>query len=742
MSEERENANDLRQLVERLDYLESQLHRQTGRIHELERRLGIWSPAVSPPTVTAPAPTVADRSGKVPTRSIRLDLSSVRRVDWERLIGGNWFSRVGILAIILGVGFFLKYAFENQWLGPLGRVLLGAVTGCALLLAGDRIRRRGYRFYAHGLSGGGLCILYLSIYAACDRFHLIGEPVAMTLMALVTVLTVLLAARYDALAIAILGLVGGFLTPVLLAGEEDRQSALFAYLTLLDLGVLGVAWFKRWRILNYLAGAATFLLSLAWWLEWYQPGKLVPTLLHLTILFLIFAFTGVTHQVVRKEPAREPELALIIINAGLYFAALHAMLESDHRNWLSGGALLLAAFYCSQAYWIRRQGGNDRYLELALVGLAGVFLTMAVPLRFSLSAVTIGWAVEGLALIWLGLRSGRRSTRVGGGLVLALAVIHWIEVDLTALSPATGSHFLIMFNWRGVPIAVTMAALLLAAWLYRRMEFTVSERERGTASGALALIAALLLVAWITLDQWDYFRLLEDPYRGAEWNHREISRLQQQSQFFVGAWWAFSGLALVVAGIRRRAVAARLPGLLLLLLAGVLSVAAGVGHDDQSWQVTLLNLDFGLHVVLALALAGAYREYRRAGDGMQRHERSALMRLLLTGANLSLLGGLSLEIDSFLDRHPGLGEGGLVEQAGQSILCASYGAALIAFGAWRSNRQIRRLGLLTLALTIGKVFLFDLAALEQVYRIASFVALGVILLLVSWHYQRRSGEAD
>ena len=255
-------------------------------------------------------------------------------------------------------------------------------------------------------------------------------------------------------------------------------------------------------------------------------------------------------------------------------------------------------------------------------------------------------------------------------------------------------------------------------------------------------LAALLLVAWITLDQWDYFRLLEDPYRGAEWNHREISPLQQQSQFFVGAWWAFSGLALVVAGIRRRAVAARLPGLLLLLLAGVLSVAAGVGHDDQSWQVTLLNLDFGLHVVLALALAGAYREYRRAGDGMQRHERLALMRLLLTGANLSLLGGLSLEIDSFLDRHPGLGEGGLVEQAGQSILCASYGAALIAFGAWRSNRQIRRLGLLTLALTIGKVFLFDLAALEQVYRIASFVALGVILLLVSWHYQRRSGEAD
>lgn len=744
MSEEKERTTDTQQLAARLDDLEEQLHRQTARIHELERRLGIWPRSRTPPStarpLVKPTATFGNGSGKSRAGFPWPALSSIGRVDWERLIGGNWFNRVGILAIILAVGFFLKHAFENEWLGPLGRVVLGAVAGLLLQLTGDLIRRYGYRFYANGLTGGGSCVLYLSIYAAHDRYQLLGPVVTMALMSLVTVLTVLLAVRYDALAIAILGLIGGFLTPVLLASEVDRQSALFGYLTVLDLGVLGLAWFKRWRVLNFLAGGATFLLSLVWWLEWYQPEKLGPTLQHFTTLFLIFALTGVIHQVVRKEPAREPELILILINAGLYFAALYEMLEVRHHDWLSFAALLLALFYIAQAHWIRRAGGADRYLELALGGLAGAFLTIAIPLWFSLSAVTIGWAAEGLGLVWLGLRSARRSTRAGAGLVLALAIAHWFDVDLTALSPEPGSHFLIVFNWRGVPLMVTIAALLLGAWLYRRSAFTVTIRERVLASGGLTLVAALLVVIWVTFDQWDYFRLLQEPYRGAEWNLPAIHRLRNQSQFFLGVWWAFSGAVLVTAGIRRRTVVPRLPGLLLLLFASLISLAAALRFHEGEWHTTLLNFNFGLHAALALALAQVYREYRRAEESVNRYERSVLLRLLLTGANLNLLGGLSLELDGFFARHPGAsgaGRGHFIEQAGQSILGAGYGAALIALGALRSNRQVRLLGLLTLALTIVKVFFFDLAALDSIYRILSFIVLGLILLLVSWHYQRR-----
>lgn len=115
-----------------------------------------------------------------------------------------------------------------------------------------------------------------------------------------------------------------------------------------------------------------------------------------------------------------------------------------------------------------------------------------------------------------------------------------------------------------------------------------------------------------------------------------------------------------------------------------------------------------------------------------------LSRLLISMANLTLLTGLSLELDGYFGRRDDSGSGSLIEQLGQSMLYAVYGALMIAAGAWRVNRQLRLLGLFVLAMTTIKVFLFDLSSLEQIYRVISFVVLGLILLLVSWHYQRRS----
>src|SRR5207237_10032411 len=124
-------------------------------------------------------------------------------------------------------GCFLKYAFENQWIGPRGRVIIGLGLGLAFLMLGERLRSRGYRHYSHGLSGGGISILYLSIFAAFAFYHLIEQLPAFLLMTLVTTTAVLLAARYDALPIAVLGLIGGFLTPIVLSTGVDNEAGLF-----------------------------------------------------------------------------------------------------------------------------------------------------------------------------------------------------------------------------------------------------------------------------------------------------------------------------------------------------------------------------------------------------------------------------------------------------------------------------------------------------------------------------------
>lgn len=730
MADEQRNGADLRRLVERVDYLEEQLHRQTSRIYELEQRVGRNQPPSLPRREAGQA---AARSLKIPA------LPKLTQMDWERIVGGNWFNRLGILAIILATGFFFKHAIENQWLGPLGRVALGVVTGFSLLVAGELIRKRGYQFYAYGLAGGGVSILYLSIYAAHDLYHLIGQMTAALIMALITAIAGTLAIRYDALAIAILGLICGFLTPVLLSSDRDSQVALFGYLTLLNLGVLGIAWHRRWRLLNLLAFLATCLLSLAWWDEWYQPEKLVSTLVVFTILYLIFALTGIIGSVIRKELASELDLLLILLTGGVYFAALYRLLEPAHLPVLSGWTVLLAIFYVVQSQVTLRRGGEDRYLPLALLGLALSFLTLAIPIHFNLSWVTIGWAVEGGILTWLGLRTSRRLTRAAAGLILALAILHWFQIDLPGLAPAIGDDFLIVLNRRGVAILSVIVALIVSALLYDRLGSALHETERSRWRGGLVLTAALLVVAWISLDHWDFYRLLIEPLRDRGDSFPAISRLQNWSNLFLGSWWAFSGLSILAAGIRRQSLAARLPGLIILMLACLVALVSAIRFSGEEWHRLLFNPNFGLSLFLAIMLGIGYREYRRCEPPAIPFEAPVLSRLLISMANLTLLTGLSLELDGYFGRRDDSGSGSLIEQLGQSMLYAVYGALMIAAGAWRVNRQLRLLGLFVLAMTTIKVFLFDLSSLEQIYRVISFVVLGLILLLVSWHYQRRSG---
>ena len=194
-----------------------------------------------------------------------------KRRDLETVIAGSWFTWIGIIAVTFGVAFFLKFAFDKQWVGPTARVSLSALLGIALLYVGERLRRRELRSYAYVISGGGLLILYLADFAAFSLYHIIGHTLALLLMAGVTTTAVVLSVRLNALPVAILGLVGGFLTPVLLSTGVDNEVGLFTYVALLDAGVLAVAYFKRWRSLDFMSFAGTVAITLGWADRFFSP---------------------------------------------------------------------------------------------------------------------------------------------------------------------------------------------------------------------------------------------------------------------------------------------------------------------------------------------------------------------------------------------------------------------------------------------------------------------------------------
>jgi uncharacterized membrane protein len=639
MADESPREDQLRQIIQRLDYLEFALRDQIARLYAVERHLGLAaqtemrneSPPAAPPVERMAAPAeprapMIERSA--PPRVVEPErprgaAQGLGARDLETRIGGGWFNRIGIVAIIVGTGLFLKLAFEREWVGPAARVLIGVALGVGFLLGGERLRSKGYRHYAQGLSGGGIALLYLAFFAAFARYNLIGQGFAFLLMSGVTTLAVVLAARYDALAIAVLGLIGGFLTPALLSTGVDNQVGLFSYVALLDLGVLAVAYFKQWRALSHLAFGATVLMAAAWMIEWYAPEKLWTTVFFLTLLFVIFALLAVFHNIVRRSPAEWPEIALVFANALLYFTATYALLAGRYRPYLGLFAVLLSAFYVGFGYLAYTRDREDNYLMLTFLGLATLFLTLALPIQFDQHWVTMGWAVEGAILVWIGLRADSFATRAGAAGVFAVAVLHWLMFDAQEFGRLSwgAQKFVPIFNLRAVSAFAVITSFALAAWHYRRAGRALSRTEISALGGGYLLAANALAVILLSLEANDYW--------------------EQQVK---------------------------------------LASEAGVGKGEFEPKTP------------------------ESASGE-------------------------------------LGRLRVVKQFVISLIWTVYGGALLFFGMWRGNLLLRVMALLLLGVAIIKVFFFDLASLDRVYRIVSFILLGATLLGVSFLYQRRLARA-
>jgi uncharacterized membrane protein len=680
------------------------------------------------------------------------------RRDLEQLIGGSLFNWLGIIAVTLTVGFFLKYAFENEWIGPRGRVLLGGAIGCAILAFAERLRERGYRSYAYVLSGGGILILYLTVYAARVFYDLVGVLPAFLLMIAVTTAAVLLAARYNAYAIAVLGLIGGFMTPVLLSTGVDNQLGLFSYIALLNSGVLALAYFKRWRSLNHLAFVATILMFAGWWLAWYNGSKLWPTLFFLTLFFLMFNALGVVYNVIKQRPAQWFDISLIITNATLFFAASYALLEPDHHPLLGSYALLWSAFYVLLFYYTYQRHRADKLLTLSYMGAAVTFFTLAVAIQLDQHWVTIAWAMEGLMLTWIGLRADTDAPRYVALPVFAFALLHWFTTDMFEFAYRANEAFVPLLNRRAVSAAALVAALGGAFWLYRREGEGVDRDEREIISAVLILAANVLALTLLTVDANDYFNARQwsanaegrDAYEGIE-NAR---------QFTLTVLWAFYALAALIVGVKRNLLALRFAALAWLAVTGAKILFADAEFYNAAWHLPLFNQTFAAFAAYVAALWYAARLYVHAAH-IDERERRITLNAITVAANLYAIVAFSLEATGYFEKKfqaitlsnfdeatpnityadPRLRDLRLAKGLSLSLIWTLYGGAMLLYGHARKNRLLRLMALVLLTATAFKVFFFDLAVLEKFYRIVSFLVLGAILLAVSFLYQQKQRGA-
>jgi len=689
-------------------------------------------------------PAASDETGSAGT------VREPKRRDLESAIGGRWFNWIGIIALTFGVAFFLKFAFDKQWIGPGARVSLSAIIGVTLLYVGERLRGRGLKAYAYVLSGGGILILYLSDYAAYNFYHLIGQTSAFLLMAAVTTTAVLLSVRQNALPVAILGLVGGFLTPVLLSTGVDNEVGLFIYVALLDAGVLAVAYFKRWRSLDFLSFAGTMAITLGWAFTFFSQEKVSTTLVFLSIFFLLYSLLAIFHNVLRGRPTRWFDVSLAIANATFYFGVSYLMLREAgfDRATPATQALLVSIFFTGLFYTTWRWSPDDRLLRYSYVGAAATFLTVAVAIQMELHWVTIAWGVEALMLTWVGLRSGERAARHAALAVFCVAVVHWFTWDMREFAYGVDPSFVPLLNRRALSSAVLVGTIAAAAWLYGRAT-ELDENERSTVRTFFTLTGNAVALTLLSLDMNDYFaaRLSQGGAAQADLH----ARIENARQFSISVLWTLYAATTLALGVLRRFALLRWGGLLLLLAAIIKIVAVDSVFYAASWHLPVFNQTFMAYALLVAVLAFAQWLYGRASSADE-PERRMMRPVLLVAANVLALAALSLEVFGYYDR---LLTGARPEifrefQEGKMftlvLVWTLYATGAFLFGAWRSERVWRWGGLLLLALTTPFVLLnlmyYDASWHAPVFNrtMGAFAIFVVALWLVVRTYSR-SGEA-
>lgn len=657
-------------------------------------------------------------------RSLKQAKFSLPDFSWawfEDTVGKRWMTWVGAIALFLSCGFFLKHAFDSGWIGPTGRVILGLFSGCVLLFLGDNFLRKRMSALGQGLMGAGLAILYVSIFAGFSIYKLTPQSVAFGTMVIVTAAGMCLAVFHNALPLGFIAVLGGFLTPPMLSTGTDPRDALFAYMLLLDLGVLGVAFFKTWRPLSVLAFAGSWLLFAGWYINFYKESALVPTLVWASIFYLIFLLIPFVYKFRKREATTIEQFGLSLSNAVVAFTIFYILLYEDYKHALGFMSVAMSASYLILAYLTRTRIPGDTKALFGFAGMCVVFLTLAIPLHLKFHGVTMAWSVEGPVLVFLGYIFRYRPVRIAGMAVLVIAAFrlfafHW---------PLHKEFYYLFWNTRfAAAISIALASLVYSIIHYRnRDQATIVDKYLMAASAIFGAFLALI-ICHAELDKWLQFKAVE-----IGWN-KEYLRFT-----ILEFLWSLGALGFVAASIRfkfKYFLFSSLPALVVAAIIGIQLYDLRVYEGRVLFlNLRLLSCAFGV----AILFFAAYTALKFADDWDMRQYN--ILNILLSGSGLILLMLLSAEVYTyFYETALSSIKGRRLGQMSLSAVWGLYAIAAIVMGFIKELRPLRLAGLGLLAITAIKALILDLAGLDQIYRIISFVILGAAMIAASFIYHR------
>ena len=706
-----------------------------------EKHLDV-QPRKSPSHQNDSIPTTADEQIHEPSISTSVknipkvlpstDIDKSRtREEWESFIGGRLLNRIGALALIIGLGFFLKYAFDNEWLSETVRVLIGVCVGIVCLVLAYVTRKRGYSIFAQGLVGAGIAILYLSVYASFNFYSLIPQWTAFFCMSLITAGSLVLGLTFGSLAIGILGWAGGFLTPLMLSTGTANEIGLFTYLALLNVGLLAIVFAKsEWQIIEPLALIGTWILYFTWYFKYYNESDLLVTVFFISLFWILFCGLDIARLRYWKPGHTIIHDSVAVLNVLLYFIILYSLVEANHHPWMGGVTLLLGILYFLFFLWIKRSRELTDIEIKRFHLISMILLVLATSIQFENFTTVQLWSLEAVALFWMGLWGKRRFIYLAATALLVIASMKFIVTD-GAFAFSEIAQFTFLLNERCLTLIVLSGSFGVCALLSKR-----TDRQREILSQVFHPAWCIALFVLITVEINDFFR-----YGMHAQTPDVIARLSFMRILLLAPAWGLLALPLTWFALKKRNSPVLVPALIILAFSICSIAVRGFAYEPISDFQLIFNIRTAAVLINCFLLFLHLHIMRNTIvpiwlpsviTGIQ-ISLVILPLVLFSGETIDYFEQLinsSLNVQQVIDRLYNL------RQLTLSVVWLLYSVVLMVIGFWRSVRTIRILAFVLFGITILKIFIYDLSYLETLYRIVSFVGLGIILMTVSFIYQR------
>ena len=688
------------------------------------------------------------------------DETSEKSSNIEKFIGENLINKIGIAITIIGVSIGVKYSIDHDLISPTTRILLGYLAGAVLLVIGIRLKKK-YENYSAVLVSGSLAIMYFMTYAAYSFYGLIPQQAAFAMMVAFTAFAVLAAWQYDRQVIALIGMAGAYAIPFLLGDETGKVVVLFSYIAIINVGILAVSLKKYWEPLYYSAFVLTWLIYFPWYNAKYQPATdFELAFIFLAIFFALFYITFLAYKVSKKQHFNLPDILLLLANSFVFFGIGYSIIKSqpDGKAWLGLFAVtnaLIHAVVCI-AIAIRKQA--DKNLLLFVQGLVIVFVTIAIPVQLEGNWITIFWSVEALLLFWIGRTKNILPYEILSYPLMVLSMLSLLHDWSVGYYHSDASQAVV----QNIPLwniyFLTTVLVLISFGFISQINGNskYSSQLKGLGQDDFLSLMNFVIPFLLLFTLYLSFRNEIASYWDQKYTD-SILKINEKGQDifttyynmdlpkFKTIWlvnytlFFFSLLSLVnIKKLRNRQFGnINLAINLLVIIVFLASVLFVLGELRDSYLSadTIKYYQHGvfniwIRYISLIFLAGCLYSchwYIRQ-DFMKANIRQYFDFLL----HATIVWVASSELIHWMNMAGSTQS----YKLGLSILWGVYSLLLISLGIWKKKKYLRIGAIALFAVTLIKLFFYDLSDLDTISKTIVFVSLGALLLIISFLYNK------